>query len=107
MDTIVRKLVVGEDFGIYVPNAFTPSNDGLNDVFRPKGFGIVKYELNIFDRWGERVFHTTTFEEGWDGTFQGRKGNLIIEEGVYTWIINLTSVFEKSHELKGHVILMK
>jgi gliding motility-associated-like protein len=107
MDTIVRKLVVGEDFGIYVPNAFTPSHDGLNDLFQPKGFGIVKYELNIFDRWGERVFHTTTFEEGWDGTFQGRKGDLIIEEGVYTWIINLTSVFEKSHELKGHVTLMK
>ncbi len=105
-DTLVRPLVVGEDFGLYVPNAFTPNADGLNDIFQPKGFGVVKYELNIFDRWGERVFHTTTFEEGWDGSFMGR-GQKICEEGVYTWLINATSVFGKSHELKGHVTLMK
>lgn len=106
MDTIVRTIVVGEDYGIYVPNAFTPNADGLNDTFQPKGFGIVKYELSVFDRWGEKVFTTKVFNEGWDGTFQGR-GNKIIEEGSYTWLINLTNVFGKSHELKGHVILIK
>jgi gliding motility-associated-like protein len=105
-DTIVRPLVVGEDYGIYVPNAFTPNADGLNDIFQPKGFGIVKYEINIFDRWGEKVYHTKNFEEGWDGTFQGH-GTKILEEGSYTWLINLTNVFGKSHELKGHVVLMK
>ncbi|MBK7668018.1 MAG: gliding motility-associated C-terminal domain-containing protein [Sphingobacteriaceae bacterium] len=105
-DTIIRPLVVGEDFGIYVPNAFTPNGDGMNDIFQPKGFGVVKYELNIFDRWGERVFHTTTFEEGWDGSFQGR-GEKGIEEASYTWLINATSVFGKSHELKGHVTLIR
>jgi len=105
-DTLVRPIVVGEDFGIYVPNAFTPNADGVNDIFQPKGFGVVKYELNIFDRWGEKVFATTTFDEGWDGTFQGR-GKIISEEGTYTWLINCTDVFGKSHELKGHVILMK
>jgi gliding motility-associated-like protein len=106
MDTLIRPIEVGEDFGIYVPNAFTPNGDGINDFFNPKGFGVVKYELNIFDRWGEKVFHTDKFEEGWDGKFQGRGGN-ICEEGVYTWLINCTSVFGKSHELKGHVTLMK
>ncbi len=105
-DTLIRPLVVGEDFGIYVPNAFTPNEDGLNDVFHPKGFGIVEYELNIFDRWGEKVFSTKKFEEGWNGSFQGRSQNSC-EEGVYTWLINCTSVFGKSHELKGHVTLMK
>jgi gliding motility-associated-like protein len=108
-DTLVRPLVVGEDFGIYVPNAFTPNEDGLNDVFQPKGFGVVKYELNIYDRWGERVFHTDTFEEGWNGTMKSKNDVKygILEEGVYTWLINATSVFGKSHELKGHVTLMK
>lgn len=108
-DTLVRPLVVGEDFGIYVPNAFTPNGDGLNDVFQPKGFGVVKYELNIFDRWGERVFHTTNFEDSWNGTMQSKKDVKygVLEEGVYTWLINCTSVFGKSHELKGHVTLMK
>jgi len=105
-DTLIRPLVVMEDFGIYVPNAFTPNGDGLNDIFQPKGFGVTKYELNIYDRWGERVFHTTTFEQGWDGSFTGR-GQKPCEEGTYTWLINCTSVFNKSHELKGHVTLMK
>ena len=105
-DTIVRPLVVGEDFGIYVPNAFTPNDDGLNDIFQPKGFGIVKYELRIFDRWGEVIYHTKTFEDGWDGKFQGRGGQMV-EQGVYTWLINVTSVFGKAHELKGHVTLIK
>jgi gliding motility-associated-like protein len=105
-DTLVRPLVVGEDFGIYVPNAFTPNEDGINDVFQPKGFGVVEYELNIYDRWGEKVFSTKIFEEGWNGSFLGR-GSGICEEGVYTWLINCTSVFGKSHELKGHVTLMK
>lgn len=66
-DTLLRPIVVGEDFGIYVSNAFTSNGDGLNDVFQPKGFGIVKYELVIFDRWGGQLFHTNTFEEGWNG----------------------------------------
>jgi gliding motility-associated-like protein len=109
MDTLVRPLVVGEDFGIYVPNAFTPNGDGTNDIFQPKGFGIVKYEINIFDRWGEKVFSTKDFEKGWDGTMQSKHDVKygIIEEGSYTWLINCTDVFGKSHELKGHVILMK
>jgi gliding motility-associated-like protein len=110
LDTLVRELIVGEDFGIYVPNAFTPNADGLNDVFQPKGFGIVEYELNIFDRWGERVFHTKTFEQGWNGAKQKKHDvtyDMIIEDGVYTWLINVTSVFGKAHELKGHVTLIK
>ncbi len=106
LDTVLRPLVVGEDYGIYVPNAFTPNEDGLNDIFQPKGFGIVEYELNIFDRWGEKVFHTKAFEEGWNGSFQGR-GTKGCEESSYTWIINLTNVFGKAYELTGHVILIR
>jgi gliding motility-associated-like protein len=109
-DTLLRPIVVGEDFGIYVPNAFTPNGDGLNDVFQPKGFGVTKYELNIFDRWGEKMFHTTTFEEGWNGTKQAHHDvtyDIKIEEGVYTWLIDCTDVFGKAHELKGHVTLIK
>ena len=105
-DTIVKSIVVSEDYGIYVPNVFTPNGDGLNDVFQPKGFGIVKYELQIFDRWGERVFYTKNFEEGWDGKFQGRGGD-ICAEGSFTWLINVTNVFGKAHEIKGHVTLIK
>ncbi|MBP7808396.1 MAG: gliding motility-associated C-terminal domain-containing protein [Bacteroidia bacterium] len=106
IDTVLRPLVVGEDFGIYVPNAFTPNGDGYNDVFHAKGFGIVDYEINIFDRWGEKVFTTKKFEESWDGTFQGR-GDKGCKEDTYVWLIRCTSVFGKAHELKGHVTLIR
>ena len=94
---------------IYIPNAFTPNADGLNDVFQPKGFGVVKYQLQIFDRWGERVFETKTFDKGWDGRFRGKglEYEQTCEEGTYTWLINVTNVSGKAHELKGHVTLIK
>jgi gliding motility-associated-like protein len=109
MDTITKTIVVGEDYGIYVPNAFTPNADGLNDVFQPKGFGITKYQLQIFDRWGERIFETKNFEQGWDGRFKskGLDYEKTCEQGVYTWLINVTNVFGKATELKGHVTLIK
>lgn len=108
MDTIVRELIVGEDYGLYVPNAFTPNGDGINDIFQPKGFGITKYQLQIFDRWGERIFETKVFEAGWNGKHhRGLDYGQFCEEGVYTWLINVTNVFGKSHELKGHVTLIK
>jgi gliding motility-associated-like protein len=108
-DTVVKVIVVGEDFNIYVPNAFTPNGDGINDVFQPKGFGIVKYELQIFDRWGERLFQTNTFEQGWDGIRQ-KKNDInytVSKQEVYVWKINATDVFGKHHEYTGHVTLIK
>lgn len=105
-DTVIHPLIVGLDFGIYVPNAFTPNDDGLNDVFQPKGYGIDKYQLSVFDRWGEKLFYSEEFELGWKGTYEGR-GNTICENGVYTWMIILIDVFGKKHELKGHVNLLR
>lgn len=108
MDTITKVIVVGEDYGIYVPNTFTPNGDGLNDTFQPKGFGIVKYQLQIFDRWGEMIYETKTFENGWDGkVHKGIDYGVICKNDVYVWRITLTNVFGKAHELKGHVTLIK
>ncbi len=105
-DTILKSILVGEDFGIYVPNTFTPNGDGLNDIFYGKGFGIKKFEMQIFDRWGEKVFTSTDLNEAWDGSMQN-KGSKQVQEGVYTWRIKLTNVFGKSKELTGHVTLIK
>lgn len=103
IDTIVKTIVVGEDYGIYVPNVFTPNGDGVNDVFQPKGYGITKYELRIFNRWGEELMFTNDFYQGWDGIYKGK----LSQEDTYIWKINLTNVFGKSRELTGHVTLIK
>jgi gliding motility-associated-like protein len=105
-DTLIKAIFVGEDFGVYVPNSFTPNGDGVNDIFHPKGYGITKYEFDIFDRWGERVYHTNTFEEGWDGKHQ-TKGGDVLKGDTYIWRIKLTNTFGKAHEYTGHVTLIK
>lgn len=105
LDTIVKTITIEDDFVLYVPNAFTPNNDGLNDVFIPKGTGILKYEMEIFDRWGTKIFHSNILQNGWEGKY-GSDGN-ILKDGVYTWRIHVTGSDGKAHELNGHVTLIK
>ncbi len=102
-DTITKSLVVGEDYGLYIPNSFTPNGDNLNDSFYAKGFGITKFEMTIFDRLGEKIFSSNDIQEAWDGTLKGK----ICKEDTYVWKINLTSVYGKSKELTGHITLIK
>ena len=69
-----------------IPNAFTPNGDGKNDYFRIFGTppeNITKYNFQIYDRWGQRIFSTTNIEEGWDGTSKGQ----YCPAGVYVWEI--------------------
>ena len=58
---------VHSNFKLWVPNSFTPNNDGINDFFKPVVAGVDYYELIILDRWGEVVFRTSDVNESWDG----------------------------------------
>jgi gliding motility-associated-like protein len=60
------------DKDFFIPNAFTPNNDGKNDVFRLYGSSIKSVELRVFNQWGELVYETKDKTKGWDGTFKGR-----------------------------------
>ncbi len=107
VDTISKDVYVVPDFTFYAPNAFTPNEDGLNDRFLPKGAGwdIKEYELYIFDRWGEKIFSTKQYDQGWDGRVN-QKGE-IVEDGVYVWKVKVKDVFQKQHEFAGSVMLNK
>jgi gliding motility-associated-like protein len=102
-DTIVKPIVVGEDFGIWVPNVFTPNGDDLNDTFQPKGYGITDYQMMIFDRWGEKLYQTKDFFKGWDGFYKSQ----LCKEDTYVWKINVSNRHGKSKELCGIVTLLK
>jgi gliding motility-associated-like protein len=68
---------------IYFPTAFTPNGDGLNDVYKPTLTGaVVYYEFTVFDRWGNRIFSTTTPNKGWDG--RTKNGAPLMGSYVYT-----------------------
>lgn len=69
---------------IFIPNAFTPNGDNMNDIFMVYGALINSFSMNIYDRWGNEVFATNEISQGWDGRI---KGNAIAPEGVYTYII--------------------
>jgi gliding motility-associated-like protein len=73
-DQAVQTIHIGGFRAFYVPTAFTPNEDGINDVFMPKSSGFAKegFEMRIFDRWGKEVFYSNDWEKGWDGTIDGR-----------------------------------
>jgi gliding motility-associated-like protein len=105
-DTITKNLIVSEDFTLYVPSAFSPNGDGINDVFQPKGMGFKtdSYELLVYDRWGNMVFKSNDFFKGWDGTVKGSA----VANDVYVYKIKCLSTGRGIRkELAGHVTLIK
>ncbi|MFB6306560.1 MAG: gliding motility-associated C-terminal domain-containing protein, partial [Flavobacteriales bacterium] len=77
-DTIKVDVVIPE---FWFPSAFTPDRDGKNDRFYVRTQGVKRFELNIFDRSGEVIFHTTDPDQGWNGRIQGKGDKL--PEGAY------------------------
>ena len=104
-DETSRQLIVEPDFMFYVPNAFTPNNDGRNDHFRGYGQGINwdTYQMSIFDRWGELIYYTENIDEPWDGTYR----DLPVEVAVYVWKIRFYDVNGDDHDYYGHVTLVR
>ena len=89
---------------ILMPNAFSPNNDGLNDVFKVKyPFSVSNFHFLITNRWGQTVFETNDIHKGWDGTFKGAPPL----EGIYVWVISFTDINNKSQQIKGTVTLLK
>ena len=90
---------------VFVPNAFTPNNSGLNDVFMPStGFiDIEDYQFNIFNRWGENIFTTTDRYQGWDGKI----GNDKCQPGVYVWTLTFKTSTGQFIDMKGIVTLVR
>lgn len=88
---------------LYVPTAFTPNGDGLNDVFRAsQGENITRFKMEIFNRWGQRVFETSDMRKGWDGRYMQK-----MLPGVFIWIIKYDTIENKNQILKGTVTLVK
>lgn len=101
-DSVIIKVIQYND--IYVPTAFTPDNNGRNDIFRPH-FGV-KYELNefsIFNRWGALLFTTKQRGIGWDGRYKGNLQNA----GVYVWLLKASDTDGKLIEKKGSFVLIR
>ncbi|MEP7195835.1 MAG: gliding motility-associated C-terminal domain-containing protein [Saprospiraceae bacterium] len=98
------KVIVGScDEFVYVPNAFSPNSDGKNDVFLVRALSVKKLEFIVYNRWGQEIFSTTEFGQGWDGTFKGDK----LGPDVYGWHLNFTCPDDLEFVRKGNVTLIK
>ncbi len=104
-DTFCRTLELSESLTIFVPNAFTPDQDGVNEVWLPVVTGAMEYECSVYNRWGERVFYSETPGEAWLGEVQ--QGEYFSPDGVYTWHIKVVGVDFETKDMKGHVIIMR
>ncbi len=91
----------------FMPNAFTPNNDGLNDEFIPVGrfIGIRKYNFTVWNRWGDRIFATEDYNIGWNGQRNNAGENA--QPGVYAYLIDYIDGLGESKTLKGHCTLIR
>jgi len=102
MDTLRIKYVRGPE--IYVPNAFTPNGDGRNDIFRPIPVGIITLIFfRVFDRWGNQVYQTREYMQGWDGTINGSPAPV----GSYVWEVQGKDENGRIFFKSGTVILIR
>jgi len=100
-DSTGSPICVEDQYGLWVPNAFTPNNDEINDTFFAQSTvrDPVTFQLDIFDRWGAVIFISRSLDEGWEGT-----GTM---DGVYAWKIRIKDTSGKMHEETGHVVLLR
>ena len=103
-DTTVQKVIIEENISLYVPNSFSPDDDGKNDFFTAYGVGIDLFKMSVFDRWGQIIKVTDKMNEGWDGILaSGKKA----EVGVYIYRIEATDIRKIKRVLLGHINLVR
>ena len=105
VDTAYETVIIEPDFAFYVPNAFTPNDDGVNDTFTGKGVFIMEYEMIIYDRWGNMIYYTDNINKPWDG--KANYGDEMAQRDVYIYVIKVTDIKSNKHKYRGTVTLVK
>ena len=95
------------DYILFAPNTFTPNGDGMNDEFFPQGLGLedAKFEMYIYNRWGDMIFKSVDVLSRWDGTANG--GSRIAQEDIYIWLILTVDYLNREHKYVGHVSIVR
>jgi hypothetical protein len=91
------------DMTLYIPNTFTPDGDNSNDKFGAYGIGITKFNMRIWNRWGEMIFEANSLEDRWNGIYRGE----ICQDDIYVYQIKYEGVNYKSGYIYGRVLLIK
>jgi len=96
-----------ENCHLFIPSAFTPNGDGLNDIFKTtpqcKYIGLRSFDLRIYNRWGQLVFRTHDINQGWNGMYKNQEA----EPGVYVYVVNYTLLQNEPLQQRGTVTLIR
>ncbi len=99
MDSMTKDIYIQFAYKLFIPNAFSPNNDKINDEFKPIGFGMESFEMSIYNRWGELVFQSEAPNQAWDGR------DAI--PGYYMYQIKAWDFQKGVHHYKGGVYLLR
>lgn len=104
-DTILVRVIQAKcnSDNIFIPTAFTPNGDGMNDVWLIRSKGDNNVTVAIYNRWGERVFATDDINRGWDGTYKGKEA----EAGSYAYYLTVICENQKQYFSKGNITLIR
>jgi len=101
-DSTNKYVNIIHNLSFYVPQAFSPNGDGINDFFGPVGTGIEEIDFKIYDRWGKQVFYTNDMDKHWDGRINGQLPN---QSAVYSWIAYVKFVTGIVKDYNGYVVM--
>ena len=106
LDTAIHQITVQDEFIIYVPTAFSPDGDGINDGFKAVGHGIDldNYFIAIYDRWGEIIWSSTDLFEEWNGTAKNRK---TVQIGSYKWLVVCKDFNGIEYTKSGNIVVIR
>ena len=104
IESVSNAVIVEKPYALYSPNAFSPDGDGINDFFKISGQGMIDFQIEIFNRWGQMVYKSIDLSNGWDGTFKGKN----LPTGTYVYKIK-TSKYGVEQKLvkSGSVALVR
>ncbi|MFM1876495.1 MAG: hypothetical protein RL266_2232 [Bacteroidota bacterium] len=98
-----QRVHIDPETFVYIPNAFSPNGDGLNDTFIPQGIGIERFNMAIYDRWGKELYFTNSIDEPWRGWYNG----LELPNDSYVYRIEILDVKEEIKTYCGSVNLVR
>lgn len=102
-DTSTQRIFILPDVIYYVPTAFSPNDDNINEIFKPIGLAYaLEYKFIVFNRWGEKMFETDNPKNGWNGKFKDK----VVEQGLYFFRIEFIGANELRYKEEGSIMIL-
>jgi len=104
-DTITKLVEISSGISAYVPTGFSPNGDGLNDDFLPitNVTEDDEFQFLVFNKWGNVIFEAADYQQGWDGTYQGK----VAQNGIYVWSLIVVKGGGEIREMRGKLTLFR